>query len=156
MNKAQTQEWENVKAIDFFESTIKAEVLNEASRIKFERAVMALERLKDICGRDEKMWDMINDRYKFGAWLEDLKSREWHLADKELPKEAYACFVTVEEDDRNGEPQRVVYPEFVGYDGQDWVDAEGRVIPFEVVAWQPRPLPLPFEEREEEHTEREM
>jgi hypothetical protein len=58
-----------------------------------------------------------------------------------LPEEAFGCLVTVEEDDIHGESQRVIYPNFVGYDGETWNDADGKVIPFDVVAWMPLPEP---------------
>ena len=37
-----------------------------------------------------------------------------------------------------------ILPYVVGYDGDSWNDADGNVIPFEVIAW--KPLPEPFKE----------
>ena len=45
--------------------------------------------------------------------------------------------MTVEEDDIYGEPQRVLYPDFVGYDGDTWNNASGEPISLEVIAWCP-------------------
>lgn len=67
--------------------------------------------------------------------------QRWIHVSERLPEEAYGCVVTVEEDDRYGEPQRVIYPDFVGYDGKTWNDASGEQIPFEVIAWMPLPEP---------------
>lgn len=73
---------------------------------------------------------------------------KWIPVSERTPEkeETYACLVTVEEDDIWGEPQRVVYPEYVGYDGETWVDASGKEIPFEVIAWMPRPNPYKEDE----------
>lgn len=71
----------------------------------------------------------------------------WILVSEGLPEEPYGCLVTVEVDDRFGEPQRVIYPEFVGYDGDTWNMSEGIPIPFEVIAWQPLPKPYESEEK---------
>lgn len=66
----------------------------------------------------------------------------WIPCEDRLPEKAFGCLVTVEEDDyRNGEPQRVLYPDFVGYDGETWNDASGTPIPCEVIAWMPLPEP---------------
>ncbi len=71
--------------------------------------------------------------------LDLLNQTEWIPVSERLPESAFGCFVTVEEDDRYGEPQRVLYPEFVGYDGETWNNAEGKAIPFDVIAWMPLP-----------------
>jgi hypothetical protein len=73
--------------------------------------------------------------------------KEWISVSEKLPENAFGCLVTVEEDDIYGEPQRVIYPEFVGYDGETWNDADGEPISFEVIAWMP--LPEPYREVEE-------
>lgn len=72
----------------------------------------------------------------------------WIPVSEGLPKSAFGCFVTVEEDDRYGEPQGVLYPEFVGYDGETWNNASGEAIPFDVIAWMP--LPEPYKKGENE------
>ncbi len=72
----------------------------------------------------------------------------WIPVSKRLPEKAFGCLVTVEEDDIHGEPQRVIYPDFVGYDGETWNDADGKAIPFDVIAWMP--LPEPYKKESEE------
>lgn len=72
----------------------------------------------------------------------------WISVSERLPKKAFGCLVTVEEDDIHGEPQRVIYPDFVGYDGEKWNDADGKVIPFDVIAWMPSPPPYKAESEE--------
>ena len=74
----------------------------------------------------------------------------WIPVSERLPEMAFGCFVTVGEDDRNGELQNVLYPEFVGYDGETWNNADGEPIPFEVIAWMP--LPPCYEPQESEDT----
>ena len=76
----------------------------------------------------------------------------WIACSERLPEIPFGCVVTVEEDDRNGEPQNVLYSEPVGYDGETWNRADGEPIPFEVIAWMPLPEPYnaESEEREEE------
>lgn len=74
----------------------------------------------------------------------------WISVSERLPEKAFGCLVTVEEDDIYGELHRVIYPDFVGYDGETWNDADGNVIPFDVIAWMP--LPAPFEPQKSEDT----
>lgn len=77
------------------------------------------------------------DRNQYQKGYEDgRKDNEWIPVSERLPDDFMTCYVTVEEDDRYGEPQRVIYPEFVGYDGETWVNRAGEVIPFEVIAWK--------------------
>lgn len=77
---------------------------------------------------------------------------KWIPVGEKLPKSAFGCLVTVEEDDRCGEPQRVLYPEFVGYDGETWNNADGNPIPFEVIAWMPLLKPYEPQESEDNNT----
>ena len=65
----------------------------------------------------------------------------WIPVSEELPEKAFGCLVTVEEDDIHGDPHRVIYPDFVGYDGETWNNADGEPISFEVIAWMPLPEP---------------
>lgn len=66
----------------------------------------------------------------------------WIPCSERLPKEPFACLVTI----MDCEPMTQtdfenVLPYHVGYDGQRWNDADGDAIPFEVIAWMPRPEP---------------
>ena len=39
-----------------------------------------------------------------------------------------------------------ILPYFVGWDGEQWNDADGERTPFEVIAWKPLPKPYKLEE----------
>ena len=97
------------------------------------------------------------ENYKLWEFIKDLPpvipTQKWIPCSEDLPKEAFSCFVTIEEDDIHGEPQKVIYPNFVGYDGETWNDADGKVIPFDVIAWMPTPKPY---ETEKENTKPEV
>ena len=67
---------------------------------------------------------------------------DWTPVTEGLPKEAFGCMVTVWDTDRRTQENfETVLPYPVGYDGETWNNAEGDVIPFEVIAWQPWPSP---------------
>ena len=71
----------------------------------------------------------------------------WIACSERLPEEAFGCLVTVMDCEPSTQTDfENILPYFVGYDGSSWNDADGNVIPFEVVAWQP--LPAPFREIE--------
>ena len=80
-------------------------------------------------------------------WINILAQTQWIPVNEGLPKKAVGCLVTVEDSNIYGEPYRVIYPDFVGYDGKTWHDADGMVIPFEVIAWIQ--LPEPYKEESE-------
>ena len=64
----------------------------------------------------------------------------------ELPKEPYACWVTVWDTNilTQEEFENVLhYP--VGYDGETWNDGDGNICPYEVIAWMPAPKPYKVE-----------
>lgn len=88
-----------------------------------------------------------NDLGKFMNKVHDLidnapPAPDWTPVTAGLPKEAFGCMVTVwDTDRRTQEDFETVLPYPVGYDGENWNDAEGDVIPFEVIAWQPWPSP---------------
>ena len=74
-------------------------------------------------------------------------SSGWIPCSERLPEEPFGCLVTV----MDCEPMTQtdfenILPYHVGYDGETWNDADGNVIPFEVIAWQP--LPAPYKEGE--------
>lgn len=84
-------------------------------------------------------------------WLEELKTlREksnWIPCSEQLPNEAFGCLVTVMDcEPYTGENFENILPYHVGYDGKSWNDADGKEIPFEVIAWMP--LPKPYKEEE--------
>lgn len=78
-------------------------------------------------------------RPEFGRWIP--------VSDR-LPEEAFGCLVTVMDYEPSTQTDfENIYPDFVGYDGHDWNDADGETIPLEVTAWMP--LPESYRESEE-------
>lgn len=98
----------------------------------------------------EEYISMVGDRLKELPSIQPKPKTGWIPVSEKLPETAFGCLVTVEEDDRNGEPQSVLYPDFVGYDGETWNDADGVPIPFEVIAWMPLPEPYKATDSEKE------
>ena len=71
----------------------------------------------------------------------------WIACSDRLPEEAFGCLVTGMDCEPSTQTDfENILPYVVGYDGDSWNDADGNVIPFEVIAWQP--LPEPFKERD--------
>lgn len=71
----------------------------------------------------------------------------WIACSERLPEEAFGCLVTVMDCEPSTQTDFLnILPYFVGYDGCSWNDADGNVVPFEVIAWQP--LPEPYKERD--------
>lgn len=71
----------------------------------------------------------------------------WIPVSEKLPEEAFGCLVTV----IDCNPVTLtefenILPYVVGYDGNGWNDIDGETIPFEVIAWMPRPEPYQPEE----------
>lgn len=73
----------------------------------------------------------------------------WIPCEERLPEKPFGCLVTVMDTDPiTMEEFENILPYFVGYDGEQWNDAEGLQCPFEVIAWQP--LPDPYREESED------
>lgn len=71
----------------------------------------------------------------------------WIPCSERLPDDAFGCLVTVIDCEPSTQTDfENILPYFVGYDGYRWNDADGNVIPFEVIAW--KPLPNPYKENE--------
>jgi len=71
----------------------------------------------------------------------------WIPVSERLPEEAYGCIVTVmDTNPMTLEEFENIYPDFVGWDGENWNDADGDSIPFEVIAWMPLPKPYKGEQ----------
>ena len=69
----------------------------------------------------------------------------WIPCSERLPEEAFGCLVTVMDCEPSTQTDfENILPYFVGYDGETWNDADGKEIPFEVIAWMP--LPQPYKE----------
>ena len=84
-------------------------------------------------------------------FYEEYQGTIWTPVSKRHPDENFSCLITVlalpyldaEED------EGILYPDFVGWDGEAWVNADGCVVPFEVIAWTPAPAPYRAEKEEE-------
>ena len=69
----------------------------------------------------------------------------WIPCSERLPEEAFGCLITVMDCEPSTQTDfKNILPCFVGYDGETWNDADGNVIPFEVIAWMPLPQPYQY------------
>ena len=78
--------------------------------------------------------------------MQGSKTGQWIPVSERLPEKPYACIVTI----MDTNPMTLnefenIYPDFVGWDGEKWNDANGDLIPFEVIAWMPLPQPYKTE-----------
>lgn len=92
---------------------------------------------------------------QLAEWLKELKQlREqtrWIPVSEGLPKKPYGCIVTVmDTNPMTCDEFENIYPNFVGWDGENWNDADGYSIPFEVIAWMPSPQPYKAESEDKE------
>lgn len=75
----------------------------------------------------------------------------WIPCSERLPEEAFGCLVTVwDTNPVTMDEFENILPYFVGWDGEQWNDADGEQCPFEVIAWMP--LPEPYAERRQDET----
>lgn len=73
----------------------------------------------------------------------------WIPCSEKLPEAPFGCLVTVEDEEpMTGALFPNLLPYFVGWDGEQWNDADGEQCPFEVLAWMP--LPKPYEVENDE------
>ena len=64
-----------------------------------------------------------------------------------MPEAPFGCLVTVwDTDPVTMDEFENVLPYFVGWDGEQWNDADGEQCPFEVLAWMPLPRHYEVEE----------
>ena len=71
----------------------------------------------------------------------------WIPCSERLPEAPFGCLVTVEDEEpMTGALFPNLLPYFVGWDGEQWNDADGEQCPFEVLAWMPLPKPYEVEE----------
>ena len=77
--------------------------------------------------------------------LDEVAKPQWISVTETLPEEPYGCLAIVWDDPRYGGDMFLnYYPEFVGWDGETWNDADGEEIPFDVVYWMKMPqIPEP-------------
>lgn len=70
--------------------------------------------------------------------METNNFETWILCDDILPEDSYPCVIIVEDSSYpqfSDDPLFIKYPFVVGYDGEDWINIDGDVVPNEVVAW---------------------
>lgn len=73
-----------------------------------------------------------------------IEQSQWIPVSERLPDGAFGCLVTVwDTNPVTMDEFENVLPYFVGWDGEQWNDADGEQCPFEVIAWMP--LPKAFE-----------
>lgn len=131
---------------------MKRKLMRERDKIsaRLEEVEGVLIDLNDIlCKHGKHVYEHFEeDREAKEKVIEVLKQPEqrWIPVTERLPENNYACLVTVLAlpNLKSEEDQGIVYPDYVGWDGEAWVNSDGCVIPFEVVAWMP--LPEPFKE----------
>ena len=131
----------NMQTVD----DVKREAVNEY----IKAVVKELEEAKhEICLSDEDL-----EHYQNGIdnAIEIVKQEAercnsgWILCSERLPEEAFGCLVTVMDCEPSTQTDfENILPYHVGYDGDSWNDADGNVIPFEVIAWMP--IPKPYKE----------
>ena len=105
---------------------------------------------------ENKYWDMFDcvDLPRAKHWdghteadaetrLMSLKPEpHWIPVTERLPEEPFGCFVTVMDTNPvTMEEFENILPYFVGWDGEQWNDADGEQCPFEVIAWWGLPEP---------------
>ena len=117
--------------------------------IAFERQQAKDKRNEHYTFGIQKSKEAAEEHEQLAEWLEELKQlREhttWIPCSERLPEEEFGCLVTVMDCEPSTQTDfENILPYFVGYDGETWNDADGNVIPFEVIAWQP--LPEPYKE----------
>ena len=97
-----------------------------------------------VCGtpviRCEDLARIINE-------MPTIEPQKWIPVSERLPEEPYGCLVTVwDTNPITMDEFENILPYFVGWDGEQWNDADGEQCPFEVIAWMPLPEPWKGEE----------
>lgn len=120
----------------------------ENDLISRQAAILQLSHNK--CGNDENDIAVEHDIETIIA-LPSAQPEQWIPCSEKMPEEAYGCLVTVmDTNPATIEDFPNLLPYFVGYDGEQWNDADGDQCPFEVIAWMPLPEPYQEERREDE------
>ena len=111
--------------------------------------------------KDAESWVSVDEYEKHllnnvVEWLKEFPSAEhgtnlaqseqrWIPVSERLPEEPFGCLVTVwDTNPVTMDEFENILPYFVGWDGEQWNDADGEQCPFEVIAWMP--LPEPYKE----------
>lgn len=100
----------------------------------------------DACTRQRREWN-VSCNVTVARCIEaisELPSAEpkqtWTPCSERMPEEPFGCLVTVWDTDTIAmEEFENILPYFVGWDGEQWNDGEGKQCPFEVIAWMPLP-----------------
>ena len=112
------------------------------------------EKYKDRELLKELSWGVYHDHSgytskadgEFLSWLCDaayiaIKGQpQWIPVSERLPDAAFGCLVTVMDTNPvTMDEFENILPYFVGWDGEQWNDADGEQCPFEILAWMPLP-----------------
>ena len=128
----------NEKCIAFHDGCCEAEPV-----CMYELMRKAADAIEELQGR-AKVLEKVADK-----WCETVP--KWVPVTERLPEEPYGCLAIVWDSPRYGDGDMFLnyYPEFVGWDGETWNDADGEEIPLDVVYWMKMPqIPEPQMEGE--------
>ena len=97
---------------------------------------------KQECDANTSIREAFEKGFRIGVKKASSAQPGWIPCSKKLPEEPFACLVTVwDTNPVTMDEFENVLPYFVGWDGEQWNDADGEQCPFEVIAWQPQPTP---------------
>lgn len=112
--------------LDGLASIAKAKAKSDAQKALMGRVMFFTEQLPPV-----------TPQQKIGHWIP---------VSERLPEKPYGCIITVmDTNPMTCDEFENIYPGFVGWDGENWNDADGNSISFEVIAWQPLPEPYKAE-----------
>ena len=119
--------------------------MNKAFEKILERLEDELTSTKTKCGTNVDFDKGICKSQEIVKEVAEEYNGGWVPCSERFPEEPFGCLVTVIDCESSTQTDfENILPYVVGYDGDSWNDADGDVIPFEVIAWQP--LPEPFKE----------
>lgn len=119
---------------------------------ELSRKIESLESMREITPEAEYAIDKHADNIisHMDELIRGLENEpRWIPVTERLPEEPYGCLVVVWDNPTYGGGDMFLnyYPEFVGWDGDQWNDWEGEKIPLDVAYWMPLPkIPEPPKE----------